>query len=163
MLHNRLLSAQRLAASSQLRLNLVSVMTPQISLNLSFIELDEDLSSVCLSTLQTLNTVPYIQLARTLILKPKACLLSNLYIFPSFPSVCTPPSKEINLCLDSRCYCVDVIAHILRMNQPSNLAILNKMDARWEVCVSMYITYISVSTSTHGQCPAPMGSWRVND
>ena len=81
MLHNRLLSAQRLAASSQLRLNLVSVMTPQISLNLSFIELDEDLSSVCLSTLQTLNTVPYIQLARTLILKLKACLLSNELLY----------------------------------------------------------------------------------
>ena len=36
-------------------------------------------------------------------------------------------TKEIDLCLDSRCYCVDVIAHILRMSQPSNLAILNKI------------------------------------
>ncbi len=35
-----------------------------------------------------------------------------------------PNPKETDLCLDSRCYCVDVIAHILRMNQPSNLAIL---------------------------------------
>ena len=32
-------------------------------------------------------------------------------------------SKETDLCLDSKCYCVDVIAHNLRMNQPSNLAI----------------------------------------
>ena len=30
-------------------------------------------------------------------------------------------AKETDLCLDSRCYCVDVIAYIWRMNQPCNL------------------------------------------
>ncbi len=35
-------------------------------------------------------------------------------------------SKEIDMCLDEICYCVNVIAYILRMNQPSNLAILWK-------------------------------------
>ena len=33
--------------------------------------------------------------------------------------------------------------------------------ARCEVHVSIYITYVSVSKPTHGQWPAPIGSWRV--
>ena len=39
-------------------------------------------------------------------------------------------AKETDLCLDSRCYCVDVIAHILRMNQPPNLAILHSFQKK---------------------------------
>ncbi len=45
-----------------------------------------------------------------------SCILTNKIL-----------SKELDLCLDSRFYCLDLISHIDLMNHPSNLAILNKI------------------------------------